>query len=148
MPCRRPGGFGAVNGCGSPYAAVWDVPRAPTAASSANGSTRPFADLHGHAGGWSTEREWTERAINVARLESLLCLGPSGMGSARANVEKHRDYHLVIILCAVYAGISLVQGGTKLALNVYRGWVGERAKRDLRRRIRSVIEAPPESKMR
>src|SRR5438270_10482557 len=35
-------GFGAVNGCGSPYAAVWDVPRAPTAASSANGSTRPF----------------------------------------------------------------------------------------------------------
>jgi hypothetical protein len=32
--------------------------------------------------------------------------------------------------------IILVQGGTKLALNVYRGWVGERAKRDLRRRIR------------
>jgi hypothetical protein len=44
---------------------------------------------------------------------------------------KHRDYHLVIILCAVYAGIILVQGRTKLALNVYRGWVGERAKRDL-----------------
>src|SRR5207248_5571425 len=42
MPCRSPGGFGAVNGCGSPYAAVWDVPIAPTAASSANGSTRPF----------------------------------------------------------------------------------------------------------
>jgi hypothetical protein len=64
------------------------------------------------------------------------------------DLVKHRDYHLVIILCAVYAGIILVQGGTKLALNVYRGWVGERAKRDLRRRIGSVIEAPPESKMR
>ena len=50
----------------------------------------------------------------------------------------------MIILCAVYAGIIFVQGGTKLALNVYRGWVGERAKRDLRRRIRSVIEAPPD----
>jgi hypothetical protein len=69
MPCRRPGGFGAVNGCGSPYAAVWDVPRAPTAASSANGSTRPFADLHGHAGGWSTEREWTERAKRFVKAE-------------------------------------------------------------------------------
>src|SRR5438309_11344784 len=53
MPCQRSSGFGAVDGCGSPYAAVWDVPRAPTAASSANGSTRPFADLHDHAGGWS-----------------------------------------------------------------------------------------------
>jgi hypothetical protein len=40
------------------------------------------------------------------------------------DLVKHRDYHLVIILCAVYAGIILVQGGTKLALNVYRGWVG------------------------
>jgi len=38
----------------------------------------------------------------------------------------------VVSLCAVYAGIVLVQGGTKLALNIYRGWVGERAKRDLR----------------
>lgn len=59
------------------------------------------------------------------------------------NLVKHRDYQLVIILCAVYAGIIFVQGGAKLALNIYRGWVGERAKRDLRRRIRSVIEARP-----
>jgi ABC-type bacteriocin/lantibiotic exporter with double-glycine peptidase domain len=36
----------------------------------------------------------------------------------------------------------LVQGGTKLGLNVYRGWVGERATRELRHRIHSVIEAP------
>ena len=51
----------------------------------------------------------------------------------------------MINLCAVYAGVVLLQGGTKLALNVYRGWVGERAIRDLRRRIHSVIEAPPTS---
>jgi ABC-type multidrug transport system fused ATPase/permease subunit len=48
----------------------------------------------------------------------------------------------VVSLCAVYAGIVLVQGGTKLALNIYRGWVGERAKRDLRRRVHTFVETP------
>jgi ABC-type multidrug transport system fused ATPase/permease subunit len=55
------------------------------------------------------------------------------------DLVKHRDYRLVIILCAVYAGVVVVQGTTKLVLNVYRGWVGERATRDLRRRIRAVV---------
>jgi len=59
------------------------------------------------------------------------------------DLVKNRPYRWVIILCAVYAGVVLVQGGTKLVLNVYRGWVGERAVRDLRHRIHSVIEAPP-----
>jgi trehalose/maltose hydrolase-like predicted phosphorylase len=31
-------------------------------------------------------------------------------------------------------------GGTKLALNIYRGWVGERAKRDLRRRVHTFVD--------
>ena len=61
------------------------------------------------------------------------------------DLAKDRAYSAVIILCAVYAGVVLLQGGTKLVLNVYRGWVGERATRDLRRRIHSVIEAPPTS---
>jgi ABC-type multidrug transport system fused ATPase/permease subunit len=61
------------------------------------------------------------------------------------NLVKERPYRWVIMLCAVYAGVVLVQGATKLALNVYRGWVGERALRDLRRRIHSVVEAPPAS---
>jgi len=52
---------------------------------------------------------------------------------------KHRDYRLVIILCAIYAGAVLVQGGTKLVLNIYRSWVGERATRDLRRRVRLLV---------
>ncbi len=58
------------------------------------------------------------------------------------DLVKHRPYSWVIWLCAGYAGIVLVQGGSKLVLNIYRGWVGERAKRDLRRRVHSVIEAP------
>jgi ABC-type multidrug transport system fused ATPase/permease subunit len=61
------------------------------------------------------------------------------------DLVKDRPYRWVITLCAVYAGVVLVQGGTKLALNVYRAWVGERAIRDLRHRIHSVIEAPPTS---
>jgi ABC-type multidrug transport system fused ATPase/permease subunit len=61
------------------------------------------------------------------------------------DLVKNRPYSWVIILCAVYAGVVLVQGGTKLVLNVYRGWVGERAVRDLRRRIHAVIEAPTTS---
>src|SRR3984957_17925051 len=44
------------------------------------------------------------------------------------DLVKNRPFSWVIGLCAVYAGIVLVQGGTKLALNIYRGWVGERAK--------------------
>src|SRR5215471_6524554 len=59
------------------------------------------------------------------------------------NLVKDRPFRWVIILCAIYAAVVLVQGGTKLGLNVYRGWVGERAVRDLRRRIHGVIEAPP-----
>src|SRR5713101_6847264 len=59
------------------------------------------------------------------------------------DLVKHRPYRWVIMLCAVYAGVVLVQGCTKLVLNVYRGWVGERAVRDLRRRIHAVVEVPP-----
>jgi ABC-type multidrug transport system fused ATPase/permease subunit len=58
------------------------------------------------------------------------------------DLVKHRPYLWVVGLCAVYAGVVLVQGGSKLGLNLYRGWVGERAKRDLRRRVHSVVEAP------
>jgi ABC-type multidrug transport system fused ATPase/permease subunit len=59
------------------------------------------------------------------------------------DLVKHRPYSWVIGLCTIYAGVVLFQGGTKLALNIYRGWVGERAKRDLRRRVHTVVDAPP-----
>ena len=58
------------------------------------------------------------------------------------DLVKHRDYWLIIVLCAVYAGTVLVQGGTKLVLNVYRSWVGERAIRDLRRRVHVLVSSP------
>ncbi len=58
------------------------------------------------------------------------------------NLVKHRAFSSVLVLGAVYAGIVLVQGGTKLVLNIYRAWVGERAKRDLRRRVHAFVESP------
>jgi ABC-type bacteriocin/lantibiotic exporter with double-glycine peptidase domain len=58
------------------------------------------------------------------------------------DLVKHRDFWLVIVLCAVYAGTVLVQGGAKLVLNVYRSWVSERATRDLRRRVRVLVSSP------
>jgi len=56
------------------------------------------------------------------------------------DLVKHRSYQSVTILCMVYAGVALFHGGLKLVLNVYRGWVGERATRDLRRRVRALLE--------
>jgi ABC-type multidrug transport system fused ATPase/permease subunit len=77
---------------------------------------------------------------------SLLEIAPLELQRRIVNdLVKDRPYRWVIILCAVYAGVVLVQGGTKLGLNVYRGWVGESAVRDLRRRIHAVIEAPSTS---
>jgi ABC-type multidrug transport system fused ATPase/permease subunit len=58
------------------------------------------------------------------------------------DLVKDHPYRWVIGLCAVYAGVVVVQGGAKLGLNIYRSWVTEDAKRDLRRRIHSAIEAP------
>ena len=57
------------------------------------------------------------------------------------NVVKHRDYWSILILCAVYLGAVLLQGGAKLVLNVYRSWVGESAVRELRRRVHSLVDA-------
>ncbi len=55
------------------------------------------------------------------------------------DVVKHHDFIWVVELCAVYAGVVLAHGSAKLALNIYRNWVGERAVRDLRRRLRRMI---------
>src|SRR4029077_11668751 len=57
------------------------------------------------------------------------------------DLVKDREYRFIIILCAVYAGTVLVQGGAKLVLNVYRSWVGERAIRDLRRRVHVLVDS-------
>ena len=57
------------------------------------------------------------------------------------DLVKHRDFWWIVELAAVYAGTVLVQGGTKLVLNIYRSWVGENATRDLRRRVHVLVSS-------
>ena len=57
------------------------------------------------------------------------------------DLAKDRHFRFVILLCAVYAGTVLVQGGTKTIVNIYRGWIGERATRDLRRRVHLLVSS-------
>ena len=57
------------------------------------------------------------------------------------DVVKDRNYRLILLLCAGYLGVVLLQGGTKLLLNVYRNWVGESAVRELRRRVHVLVSA-------
>ncbi|MBV9827899.1 MAG: ABC transporter ATP-binding protein [Alphaproteobacteria bacterium] len=58
------------------------------------------------------------------------------------NLVKHRPFSTIILLGGTYLGAVMTQGGIKLGLNVYRSWVGERAKRDLRERIRRWTRTP------
>ena len=55
------------------------------------------------------------------------------------DLVKERSFALIVTLCAVYSGVVLVQGTTKLVVNIYRGWVGENAIRDLRRHILAYL---------
>jgi ABC-type multidrug transport system fused ATPase/permease subunit len=57
------------------------------------------------------------------------------------DVVKNRRFSSIVLLCGAYAATVVVQGGTKLGLNVYRSWVGENAKRDLRRRVYASLSS-------
>jgi ABC-type multidrug transport system fused ATPase/permease subunit len=47
----------------------------------------------------------------------------------------HKPYRLIVILCLIYLGVSLLHGGIKLVTNVYRGSVGEATNRHLRMQL-------------
>lgn len=57
------------------------------------------------------------------------------------DVVKNRSYSFVALLCGAYLGVVLLQGGVKLALNIYRNWVGESCVRELRRRVHALVSA-------
>jgi ABC-type bacteriocin/lantibiotic exporter with double-glycine peptidase domain len=57
------------------------------------------------------------------------------------DAVKNRPFHAVVGLCAIYAGVALSHGAIKLGLNIYRGWVGQRAVRDLRESVRTLESA-------
>jgi ABC-type bacteriocin/lantibiotic exporter with double-glycine peptidase domain len=55
------------------------------------------------------------------------------------DLVKKRAYYDVLVLCGVYLGAVLLQGGLKMAANIYRSWIGEDATRDLRRRVHTLV---------
>jgi ABC-type multidrug transport system fused ATPase/permease subunit len=57
------------------------------------------------------------------------------------DVVKHRSYGAIVLLCGAYVSAVLLQGSAKLGVNIYRSWVGERAKRDLRRQVSQTATA-------
>src|SRR6266851_4600648 len=66
----------------------------------------------------------------------LLTMGPLELQRRIVNsVLKSGGMERVAWLCAGYAGLAIVSGALKLALNVYRGWVSESAVRHLRQMV-------------
>ena len=53
------------------------------------------------------------------------------------------DPGLVVLLAALYAGIVLIEGLVKLLMNVYRGWIGEKAVRVLRLAASALVDSMP-----
>lgn len=54
------------------------------------------------------------------------------------------NVRLVIGLALVYAGIVLTEGLVKLLMNIYRGWIGEKAVRILRLSASALVDSMPE----
>lgn len=60
-----------------------------------------------------------------------------------------QDLRYLFLLCGIYLGVLLLQGGLKYALNVYRGSLVERIALQLRRLIfEGLVDEPPKQKKR
>lgn len=87
--------------------------------------------------------------IAIAALSILLFLA----GTAPLEVQRRiinaatggASYQVILILVLAYLGLALLEGLTKLVLNLYRGWIGEVAIRWLRMGVLAVSERSPES---
>jgi ABC-type bacteriocin/lantibiotic exporter with double-glycine peptidase domain len=54
-----------------------------------------------------------------------------------------RDASLVLLLAGVYAAIIVLEGAIKLVLNVYAGWIGEKATRTMRLSASALADGIP-----
>ena len=87
--------------------------------------------------------------IAIAALSILLFLA----GIAPLEVQRRiinaatggASYLAILILVFAYLGLALLEGLTKLALNLYRGWAGEVAIRWLRMGVLAASECSHES---
>jgi ABC-type bacteriocin/lantibiotic exporter with double-glycine peptidase domain len=56
------------------------------------------------------------------------------------------DVKRVAMLAVIYAGIVLAEGLVKLLMNIYRGWVGEKAVRVLRLAASALVDSMPKER--
>jgi len=89
------------------------------------------------------ESGWHQLAlVTLAVVVFLLEIVPLELQRRIVNdLAKDRPFRAIILLCAAYVVTVLVQGGTKLVLNIYRSWVSERATRDLRRNVDLLVSS-------
>jgi ABC-type multidrug transport system fused ATPase/permease subunit len=91
---------------------------------------------------WQTSWRHQLPLVVMTAFVSLLEVVPLELQRRIVNdAVKDRKYSFVLVLCAAYLASVLLQGGTKLVLNVYRNWVGESAVRELRRRVHALVDA-------
>ena len=91
---------------------------------------------------WQTSGWHQLPLVVLTACVSLLEVVPLELQRRIVNdAVKDRNYSFVLVLCAAYLGVVLLQGSTKLVLNIYRNWVGERAVRELRRRVHTLVDA-------
>jgi ABC-type multidrug transport system fused ATPase/permease subunit len=82
---------------------------------------------------WRTSGSHQVGLSILSMVGFLLAIAPLEMQRRIVNgALGKQEIAAVLWLCLAYAAIGLVAGGLKLALNVYRGWVGESTVRKLR----------------
>jgi ABC-type multidrug transport system fused ATPase/permease subunit len=115
------------------------------------GSLRQLRTGGGDAGGASLPRTvygylWRVSGRHQVALSLLavavflMSMGPLELQRRIVNdVIRGSDLETLMLLCGAYAGLALTMGATKLCLNIYRGYIGEAATIDLRRRIHALM---------
>ncbi|MGE5169274.1 MAG: hypothetical protein ACM3JC_02745 [Rudaea sp.] len=88
---------------------------------------------------------WSQfRIALLAVAVFVLNTAPLEMQRRIFNAALHdRDVALVVGLGALYLGIILSEGLIKLLLNVYGGWIGEKAVRVLRLAASKIVDSMP-----
>jgi ABC-type bacteriocin/lantibiotic exporter with double-glycine peptidase domain len=117
-----------------------------TMATAADTSVRPVprSPLPPGLLGYIAATSWVHQLPLLALTVAVFLLEVVPLELQRRVVNdavKHRQYSTVLVLCTAYAGAVILQGSIKLALNIYRAWVGERAKRVLRQSVCVAAEA-------
>jgi ABC-type multidrug transport system fused ATPase/permease subunit len=86
---------------------------------------------------------WHQLGLSaLAVMVFLLTMAPLELQRRVVNTALGKDaFETVVLLCLAYAGLALLSGAIKLALNTYRGWVSESNVLSLRRTVYDMAAA-------